>query len=93
MFPPPCGFDLARTRTETAALGSRSRWKSPRAIKSERVHLTDGNRYFNRPRPRPVESREFSPRSSVQTYFVSDTTGPVWKNCETSLLTGRVGSG
>jgi iron complex transport system substrate-binding protein len=50
----PCGFDIARTRTELAALADKAWW---RALQG-RVFIADGNRYFNRPGPRLVESLE-----------------------------------
>jgi len=54
----PCGFDLARTRSEMAALSRHPEWRKLRAVKSNRVFVTDGNQYFNRPGPRIVESLE-----------------------------------
>ena len=54
----PCGFDLPRTRTETAALVRHPDWSKLQAVKRHRVHVTDGNQYFNRPGPRVVESLE-----------------------------------
>jgi iron complex transport system substrate-binding protein len=54
----PCGFDLPRTRAETAALVRHPDWSKLRAVKRRRVHVTDGNQYFNRPGPRMVESLE-----------------------------------
>ncbi len=54
----PCGFDLARTRRETASLAMRPEWRALRAVRDGRVYLTDGNAYFNRPGPRIVESIE-----------------------------------
>lgn len=54
----PCGFDLARTRQEIAALTNRPDWAKLRAVKKGRVFLTDGNQFFNRPGPRLVESLE-----------------------------------
>ena len=54
----PCGFDLARTRAEMPALTRRPDWGKLRAAKNRRVYLTDGNRFFNRPGPRLVESLE-----------------------------------
>lgn len=54
----PCGFDLARTRSEMSALTSGPGWGKLRAVRSGRVYLTDGNQYFNRPGPRLVESLE-----------------------------------
>ncbi len=54
----PCGFDMARTRAEMPALTGRPDWRELRAVRAERVFLTDGNQYFNRPGPRLVESLE-----------------------------------
>jgi iron complex transport system substrate-binding protein len=54
----PCGFDIAKTRTEMAALIRQPGWSKLRAVKKRRVVLTDGNQYFNRPGPRLVESLE-----------------------------------
>ncbi len=54
----PCGFDLARTRREMGALTERAAWQALRAVREGRVHLADGNAYFNRPGPRLVESLE-----------------------------------
>jgi iron complex transport system substrate-binding protein len=48
----PCGFDLARTRSEMHWLTRRPEW----AVIADRVFLADGNQYFNRPGPRIVDS-------------------------------------
>jgi iron complex transport system substrate-binding protein len=54
----PCGFDLKRTRSEMAALLQLPEWSRLQAVRNNRVYLTDGNQYFNRPGPRIVESLE-----------------------------------
>ena len=54
----PCGFDLAKTRAELAALQSREEWRRLRAVREGHVYITDGNQFFNRPGPRLVESLE-----------------------------------
>jgi iron complex transport system substrate-binding protein len=54
----PCGFDIARTRQDMAALTGRPEWPRLRAARSERVYLADGNQFFNRPGPRLAESLE-----------------------------------
>lgn len=54
----PCGFDLARTRSEIEPLTAQPGWNQLRAVRNRRVLLTDGNQYFNRPGPRLVESLE-----------------------------------
>ena len=54
----PCGWDPARTEPEMHWLTGRPEWAELRAVRNGRVHLTDGNQYFNRPGPRLVESLE-----------------------------------
>ncbi len=54
----PCGFDIARTRAEMPALTERPAWRALRAAREGRVHLVDGNQYFNRPGPRLADSLE-----------------------------------
>ncbi|MEM9540548.1 MAG: cobalamin-binding protein [Cyanobacteria bacterium P01_E01_bin.42] len=54
----PCGFDLERTREESQVLKQHSGWNELKAVKSDRVYVTDGNAYFNRPGPRLVDSLE-----------------------------------
>ncbi|HEV8002044.1 MAG TPA: cobalamin-binding protein [Planctomycetaceae bacterium] len=52
----PCGFDIPRTRGELPSLVEDPRWNELRAVRGDRVYLTDGNQFFNRPGPRLVES-------------------------------------
>jgi iron complex transport system substrate-binding protein len=54
----PCGYDLATTRREMAALTRRADWPQLKAVGAGRVYVTDGNQFFNRPGPRLVESAE-----------------------------------
>ena len=54
----PCGFDLARTRSEVSSLVARPEWPELRAVRNGHVALGDGNQFFNRPGPRLVESLE-----------------------------------
>ena len=54
----PCGFDMARTRSELRPLVEHARWRELSAVVAGRVFVTDGNAYFNRPGPRLVESLE-----------------------------------
>ncbi|MEW4488523.1 cobalamin-binding protein [Thalassoglobus sp. JC818] len=54
----PCGFDIERTAQELDLLLNRPEWKNLKAVRNDRVYLTDGNQYFNRPGPRVVESAE-----------------------------------
>ena len=54
----PCGWGMDRCREEMTALTSKSDWNELAAARENRVYLTDGNQYFNRPGPRLVESLE-----------------------------------
>jgi len=54
----PCGFDLERTQGEMHWMTERAGWSDLRAVREGRVYLGDGNRYFNRPGPRVVETLE-----------------------------------
>jgi iron complex transport system substrate-binding protein len=54
----PCGFDLARTEPEMHWMTDGPGWTGLRAVRDGRVYLADGNRYFNRPGPRVVETLE-----------------------------------
>jgi iron complex transport system substrate-binding protein len=54
----PCGFDMERTAREAHWMTGRSGWSDLRAVRARRVYLGDGNRYFNRPGPRVVETVE-----------------------------------
>lgn len=54
----PCGFDIAQSMKEMPALTGRPEWSRLSAVRNDRVFVTDGNQYFNRPGPRLVESAE-----------------------------------
>lgn len=54
----PCGFDIARTRAELPVLEAREGWRGLKAVRADNIVIGDGNRYFNRPGPRLVESLE-----------------------------------
>ena len=52
----PCGFDVARTRGEMHWLTDRPDFGTLKAVRSGRLFIADGNRYFNRPGPRVAET-------------------------------------
>jgi len=58
IFVSPCGFDIARTTEEMHLLSDKKEWQSLAAVRNGRVHVADGNAFFNRPGPRLVESLE-----------------------------------
>ena len=54
----PCGFDLRSTEQELPCMTSHPAWQDLRAVRTNRTYLADGNRHFNRPGPRIVETLE-----------------------------------
>jgi iron complex transport system substrate-binding protein len=54
----PCGFGIERTLREMNLLVERPGWRDLRAVRSGRVAVADGNRYFNRSGPSVVQSIE-----------------------------------
>jgi iron complex transport system substrate-binding protein len=58
IFISPCGFDIQRTLEETHLLAEKNQWNRLKAVRAGRVFVADGNKYFNRPGPRLVESLE-----------------------------------
>ncbi len=54
----PCGFNLERTKKESQALIENSYWSNLKAVRSDKVFITDGNAYFNRPSQRLIDSLE-----------------------------------
>lgn len=54
----PCGWNIPKATQELLPLSLRSEWRDLPAVRSDRVYVTDGNQYFNRPGPRLIESAE-----------------------------------
>ncbi len=54
----PCGFNIERTLEEIDRLTGLPGWHSLQAVKNNKVFITDGNQFFNRPGPRVKESVE-----------------------------------
>jgi len=54
----PCGFSIERTMREIDLLINLPGFAAMQAVKNNRVYITDGNQYFNRPGPRIVDSIE-----------------------------------
>ena len=54
----PCGYDIKKTREALATLMANPKWASLKCVMHNRVYVTDGNQYFNRPGPRLVDSVE-----------------------------------
>ena len=54
----PCGFSIERTMKEMNILLKLPGFAELSAVKNNRLYITDGNQYFNRPGPRIVDSIE-----------------------------------
>ena len=54
----PCGFSIERTMKEVNLLLQLPGFAELKAVKNDRLYITDGNQYFNRPGPRIVDSIE-----------------------------------
>ena len=54
----PCGYGIDRSMQEIHLLTQHPERNRLRAVRNNRVYVTDGNHYFNRPGPRVVESAE-----------------------------------
>jgi iron complex transport system substrate-binding protein len=54
----PCGFSIERTMKEIDLLLSLPGFNELNAVKNNRLYISDGNHYFNRPGPRIVDSVE-----------------------------------
>ena len=54
----PCGFSIERTMKEMNILLDLPGFADLTAVKNNRLYITDGNQYFNRPGPRIVDSIE-----------------------------------
>ncbi|AFY58107.1 ABC-type Fe3+-hydroxamate transport system, periplasmic component [Rivularia sp. PCC 7116] len=75
----PCGFDLNRTRTDAQLLTQKPEWMQLRAVKNDRVYITDGNSYFNRPGPRLVDSLEILAEIIHTEIFEYGYQGKAWE--------------
>ncbi|MBS0170162.1 MAG: cobalamin-binding protein [Nitrospira sp.] len=54
----PCGFTVARTKTDLAAVTGHPAWKALPAVQRGEVYLVDALSYFSRPGPRLVDGVE-----------------------------------
>lgn len=53
-----CGFNIDRTEQDMPILADTPGWRDLPAVQNGRVHVVDGNAYFNRPGPRLLDSLE-----------------------------------
>jgi iron complex transport system substrate-binding protein len=74
----PCGFSLGQTLKEISLLLELPGWPELAAVKNNRVYVTDGNQYFNRPGPRIVDSIEILAEIIHPKQFVFGYEGTGW---------------
>lgn len=65
----PCGFNIKRTLEEISLIKAKPGWSKLKAVEFERVFVVDGNKYFNRPGPRLIESVEILAEILHEKYF------------------------
>lgn len=75
----PCGFSMARIQEELPVMTSHPFWPQLRAVQNQKVYLTDGNQFFNRPGPRLVESLEILAEILHPTHFQFGHEGQGWR--------------
>ena len=54
----PCGYNIQKSIIEIDSLIKQKGWEELSAVKNDKVYITDGNQFFNRPGPRIIESLE-----------------------------------
>jgi len=60
---------MARIQGELPVMTSHALWPQLRAVQRQKVYLTDGNQFFNRPGPRLIESLEILAEIIHPTHF------------------------
>lgn len=75
----PCGFDIERARQEMPTLTAQVGWSRLSAVRTGRVHIADGNQYFNRPGPRIAASLELLAEMLHPEHFDFGNKGAGWQ--------------
>lgn len=82
----PCGFDLNRTRQDALQLAQHPEWQNLRAVQADKVYITDGNQYFNRPGPRLVDSLEILAEILHPELFHFGYEGTGWERVQADIV-------
>lgn len=75
----PCGFDLARTRSEMHWITNRCEFQHLAAVRNGNVFLCDGNQFMNRPGPRLLESLQIFAEILHPSLFAPDLEHIGWE--------------
>ncbi|GAB3917818.1 cobalamin-binding protein [Mucilaginibacter boryungensis] len=74
----PCGFSMDRALKEVSILLQQPGFAELKAVKNNRLYITDGNQYFNRPGPRIVDSIEILAEIINPKQFIFGYEGNGW---------------
>lgn len=74
----PCGFGNERTLQEMHLIAEKPGYAGVKAVKENHVYVADGNRYFNRPGPRLVDSLEMMAEMIYPAHFNFGHIGDGW---------------
>ena len=74
----PCGFSMDRTLREVNLMLELPGFTELKAVKNNRLYITDGNQYFNRPGPRIVDSIEILAEIINPKQFIFGYEGDGW---------------
>jgi iron complex transport system substrate-binding protein len=74
----PCGFSMDRTLREVNLMLELPGFAELKAVKNNRLYITDGNQYFNRPGPRIVDSIEILAEIINPKQFIFGYEGDGW---------------
>ncbi len=75
----PCGFGLERATAEMHLFAARPGWGDLRAVRTGRVFVADGNRYFNRSGPSAFETPELLAEMLHPDLFAPRHEGVAWR--------------
>jgi iron complex transport system substrate-binding protein len=75
----PCGFGLDRATAEMPILAAQPGWDQLRAVRAGRVHVADGNLYFNRSGPTLFETIDLLAEMLHPGQFPPHHQGSAWQ--------------
>jgi len=78
----PCGYDIKKCELEMDILKSKPKWSDLKAVRNQKVFLTDGNQFFNRPGPRLIDSLEILIEIIHEKKYNFDHKNKGWKKFE-----------
>ncbi|MEO6524581.1 MAG: cobalamin-binding protein [Mucilaginibacter sp.] len=74
----PCGFSIERSMKEMSILLALPGFDELKAVKNNRLYITDGNQYFNRSGPRIIDSIEILAEIINPKQFIFGYEGEGW---------------